>query len=249
MLEWRVGVGVGAETADRGLRWADADAQVVPRVAASATRNPESAIVSRVVLLGDSIFDNAAYVRGGPDVAAQLRAALGESWKVTLAAVDGAVMEDVGRQLRNIPDDATHLVLSVGGNDALRHVDLLEPRPGADVLARLADAAAAFGPRYEAVLEQVHRRGLPLLACTVYEGNLGGSMQKRAMGAIAAFNDRIQRAALRLGVPVLELRELTREPEDYANPIEPSVQGGEKIAGAVAAWLVRTPAGRGAPPP
>lgn len=200
----------------------------------------------RVVLLGDSVFDNAAYVRGGPDVATQLRAALGPPWKVTLAAVDGAVMEDVGRLLRNVPDDATHLVLSVGGNDALRHVDLLEARPGADVLARLAEAAAEFGPLYEAALAEVHRRGIPLLACTVYEGNMGGSMQKRAIGAIAAFNDRIQRAALRLGVPVLELRELTREPDDYANPIEPSEQGGEKIARAIAAWLVRTPSADGA---
>lgn len=200
----------------------------------------------RVVLLGDSIFDNGAYVSGGPDVATQLRAALGQPWKVTLAAVDGAEMEDVGRQLRDVPDEATHLVLSVGGNDALRHVDLLEAGPGADVLARLAEAAADFGPRYDAVLAHVHRRGLPLLACTIFEGNLGGSMQKRAMGAIAAFNDRIQRAALRLGVPVLELRELTREPDDYANPIEPSEQGGGKIARAIAAWLVRTPPGDGA---
>ncbi|MGZ8470667.1 MAG: SGNH/GDSL hydrolase family protein, partial [Gemmatirosa sp.] len=29
-----------------------------------------------LVLLGDSIFDNAAYVRGGPDVVAQVRARL-----------------------------------------------------------------------------------------------------------------------------------------------------------------------------
>lgn len=197
--------------------------------------------MSRVVLLGDSIFDNGAYVRGGPDVATQLRTALGGEWKVSLLAVDGAVMDDVPRQLTRIPEDATHVVLSVGGNDALRHADLLDAGIGVDVLARLADAAAAFGPRYEAVLERVHRHGLPLLACTVYEGNLGGSLQKRAMGAIAAFNDRIQRAALRHGVPVLELRELTREPGDYANPIEPSVQGGEKIARAIAAWAMRTP--------
>lgn len=194
----------------------------------------------RLVLLGDSIFDNAAYVPGGPDVAAQLRNALGDPWKVALLAVDGAQMEDVPRQLDRLPEDSTHLVLSVGGNDALRHVDLLEPSIGVDVLARLADAAAEFGPRYEAVLEMVHRRDLPLLVCTVFEGNLGGSLQKRAMGGIAAFNDRIQRAALRRGLPVLELRELAREPEDYANPIEPSVQGGEKIAAAIAAWARRT---------
>lgn len=194
----------------------------------------------RVVLLGDSIFDNGAYVPGGPDVARQLRTELGGAWKVTLLAVDGAVMDDVSRQLGRLPADATHLVLSVGGNDALYHVGLLEPGIGVDVLARLADAAADFAPRYDAVLEAVRRQGLPLLACTIYEGNLGGSMQKRAIGGVAAFNDRIQRAALRLGVPVLELRDLTNEPADYANPIEPSVQGGEKIARAIAQWARQT---------
>ena len=195
--------------------------------------------MARVVLLGDSIFDNAAYVQGGPDVAAQLREALGVKWKVTLLARDGAIMDDVPGQIARLPADVTHLVLSVGGNDALSYVGLLEPSIGVDVLARLADAAAAFAPRYHEILDDVHRLGLPLLACTIYEGNLGGSMQKRGMGAIAAFNDRIQRSALRLGVPVLELRDLCNEPADYSNPIEPSTQGGAKIARAIAAWLKR----------
>lgn len=193
--------------------------------------------MARVVLLGDSIFDNAAYVQGGPDVAAQLREALGGKWKVTLLARDGAIMDDVPGQIARLPADVTHLVLSVGGNDALSYVGLLEPSIGVDVLARLADAAAAFAPRYHEVLDDVHRLGLPLLACTIYEGNLGGSMQKRAIGAVAAFNDRIQRIAARHGIPVLELRDLCNEARDYANPIEPSVRGGEKIAEAIARWL------------
>jgi hypothetical protein len=33
-----------------------------------------------VVLLGDSTFDNAAYVAGGPDVPTQLRARLPHDW-------------------------------------------------------------------------------------------------------------------------------------------------------------------------
>lgn len=37
-----------------------------------------NAATGHVVLLGDSIFDNAAYVRGGPDVVAQLADAAGE---------------------------------------------------------------------------------------------------------------------------------------------------------------------------
>ena len=204
---------------------------------AAARFSPGLPHMPHVVLLGDSIFDNGAYVRGGPDVAAQLREQLSGGWKVTLGAVDGAVLQDVPRQLERLPADASHLVLSVGGNDALRHSDLLEPGRALDVLSRLADAATAFGTRYLETLSLVAARRLPLLTCTIYEGNLGVPLQKRAIGGIATFNDRIQRAALRLGVPVLELRDLFTSPADYANPIEPSVRGGAKMASAIAAWL------------
>jgi hypothetical protein len=39
-----------------------------------------------VILLGDSVFDNAAYVGGGPDVIAQLREQLPAGWRATLSA-------------------------------------------------------------------------------------------------------------------------------------------------------------------
>ena len=55
--------------------------------------------MSHIVLLGDSIFDNAAYVAGGPDVVKQLRNRLPTGWKATLRAVDGSVTSGVERQL------------------------------------------------------------------------------------------------------------------------------------------------------
>ena len=93
--------------------------------------------MSHIVLLGDSIFDNAAYVRGGPDVVTQLRELLPRGWQATLAAVDGA----------------------------------------------------------------------------------------------------IRRVAAERCVPTIELRLVCTEPADYANPVEPSVRGGAKIARAIAASL------------
>ncbi|HUF12944.1 MAG TPA: hypothetical protein VMN78_07595 [Longimicrobiales bacterium] len=82
---------------------------------------------THVVLLGDSIFDNASYVPGEPPVEAQLRAVMGDA-SVTLVAVDGAVVTDVPSQLVRLPRQATHLVMSVGGNDALGYVDVLPER-------------------------------------------------------------------------------------------------------------------------
>ena len=192
-----------------------------------------------VVLLGDSIFDNAAYVRGGPDVVAQLRCALPAHWRATLAAVDGAVIDGVARQLGRVPADATHLVVSAGGNDALGHADLLErpARSSAQVLGWLADARDAFEARYRAMLAHVLARGLPTTVCTIYEGNLGPPADRLAAVALAVFDDAIVRVAGAHAVPVIELRRVCTEPADYANPIEPSVQGGAKIAAAIAAAL------------
>ncbi len=189
-----------------------------------------------VVLLGDSIFDNAAYVRGGPDVVAHLAAMLPAGWTATLAAVDGAVVQGVPAQLRRVPPEATHLVVSAGGNDALGHADVLDrrTRSGAEVLGWLADAVEAFEARYRRMLDALLAPGLPLVVCTVYNGNLGPPAHRPATAALAIFNDAIQRVAREHALPVIELRRVCTEPADYANPIEPSVQGGAKIARAVA---------------
>jgi hypothetical protein len=189
-----------------------------------------------VVLLGDSIFDNAAYVRGGPDVLTHLQGCLPPAWEATLVAVDGATTEDMGMQYGRIPDDATHLVLSIGGNDALMNIDILDRRvsTSGEALGMLADVRDAFGGRYGEVLRTLRARGLPLTLCTIYEGNFPDArMHRLATTALTVFNDVILRCAIRSRLPVIDLRLVCSEPADYANPIEPSVQGGAKIAQAI----------------
>jgi len=189
-----------------------------------------------VALLGDSIFDNAAYVRGGPDVVTHLRGILPAGWKASLLAVDGAVIDGVARQLTRLPADATHLVVSAGGNDALGHSDLLERRATSSpqVLGWLADAAEGFEVRYRRMLDALLARRLPLTLCTIYNGNLGAPAHRLAATALAVFDDVILRLATERSLAVIELRLVCTEPTDYANPIEPSVAGGAKIARAVA---------------
>ena len=63
-----------------------------------------------IVLLGDSIFDNAGYVDEGDSVIEQLATKLPNGVKSSLLAVDGDVTNDVYAQLENLPDDATHPV-------------------------------------------------------------------------------------------------------------------------------------------
>lgn len=188
-----------------------------------------------VVLLGDSILDNAAYVRGAPDVAAQLAALLPAGGRVTRLAEDGATTTTIGDQIGRIPADATHLVLSVGGNDALGHAALLQ-RPatqGAEVLAWFAEAIAVFAPAYRVALDRLVRTGRSVVACTIYDGNFAPAMRAATRAGVALFDDAIQRAAREVGVPVLELRDVCTEPADYANAIEPSAEGGQKLAAAI----------------
>lgn len=189
-----------------------------------------------VVLLGDSIFDNGAYTRGGPDVITQLRAILPEGWRATLAAVDGATTHDFDRQLRALTSDVTHAVLSLGGNDVLGHADLLDSRvhSSAEVLERLADAAGRFEVRYRRAVTAVFERRVPPTLCTIYNGSFpDADFQRIASTALAVFNDVILRVAFERALTVIDLRFVCNEPADYANPIEPSSVGGAKIARAI----------------
>ena len=190
-----------------------------------------------VVLLGDSILDNGAYTGGGPDVVTQLGRLLPAGWAATLAAVDGAVASSVPGQLARIPRDATHLVVSAGGNDALGHTDLLArpSRSSAQVVGWLAEAASAFEHRYRGAIAAVLALRLPTVVCTIYNGNFPDEeFQRIASTALMAFNDAILRVAFEHGLTVIDLRLICTEPEDYANPIEPASHGGAKIAGAIA---------------
>jgi lysophospholipase L1-like esterase len=191
----------------------------------------------QVVLLGDSVFDNAAYVAGGPDVVAQLRGALPGGWRAALAAVDGAVVEDVPRQLARAPADATYLVVSAGGNDALRAEGVLgaPARSVGEALARLDAVRARFLEAYRAMLDALLGRGLPAAVCTIYDPRFPDPGRRRlAVAGLALFNDAIAREAFARGLPLIDLRLVCGEDADFANPIEPSARGGAKIAREIA---------------
>ena len=78
--------------------------------------------MTHIVLLGDSIFDNAPYVDVEEDVIHYLKRKIPLGWKATLLAIDGSITTDLHAQVQKLPKDSTHLFLSVGGNDALRNI-------------------------------------------------------------------------------------------------------------------------------
>lgn len=194
--------------------------------------------MNHVVLLGDSIFDNGAYVRRGePDVAAQVQAKLPQGWKTTLCAVDGAVTTSVMSQMSRVPPDASHLVVSVGGNDALRNSGILRDpaRSVAEVITKFADVQDGFARNYRAMLDRILERRLPTALCTIYDARFPDPQEQRlVVTALSIFNDVITREAFSRRIHLIDLRLICNAPEDYANPIEPSAKGGDKIAGVIA---------------
>jgi hypothetical protein len=189
-----------------------------------------------IVLLGDSIFDNKAYTRGEPDVISHLRDLVPSGWRATLAALDGATALDVLQQLSRLPSDATHLVLSAGGNDALMNSDLLDTpvSSSADTLRLFEERLGAFESAYRTVLEAMRIESATITVCTIYDGAVDGEMARLARVALMMFNDVIMRVAFERQTSVIELRTVCTDPADYANPIEPSGTGGRKIADAIA---------------
>jgi hypothetical protein len=191
--------------------------------------------VTHIVLLGDSIFDNAAYTDGEPDVVNHLRDLLPPGAKATLLAVDGSLAAAVPDQLNGLPRDATHLVISTGGNDALGNLDLLAQPVESTTEALLLFAArvAPFDASYRQAIQAATALGLPTTVCTIYNGWLPEELRIPARVALAMYNDVIQVVAREFGLDVIELRNVVTEQSDYANPIEPSGTGGRKIARAI----------------
>jgi hypothetical protein len=189
-----------------------------------------------VALLGDSIFDNGVYTRGEPAVIDHLRTFLPSGWNATLCAVDGATTRNLHTQLGRVPPDATHLVVAIGGNDALANIDLLDRRVSStgEALLLFRRRLEAFHASYARAIDTVLRLGMATTVCTIYNGNLDAETAETAEVALMMFNDVIIHAAIQRRLGVIELRQVCDAPDDYANPIEPSGAGGRKIARAVA---------------
>ena len=192
--------------------------------------------MKHLVLLGDSVFDNKAYINDGLDVIAHIRRQIPADWKASLRAVDGSVIENVRKQVLDLPNDATHLIISVGGNDAILNADVLRQKvaSSAEALDKLADVGGEFEYHYREMLQSVLRLKKPTVVCTIYYPRIPEPfIQKIAVAALTIFNDVIIRQAFQEGVPLIDLRLVCDEDSDYANEIEPSEKGGGKIAKAI----------------
>ena len=200
---------------------------------------------NHLILLGDSIIDNNPYVRGTDlPVEKHLKKMLPD-WSIEKRAIDGSVIEDViNLQLGDLKKGSP-IALSAGGNNLLKTSGVIQDDTKMtfnQVMKTLKPVIESFEKDYEKLLNRIHS---PALCFTIYnpafhhydDTNFMSPYQEACEVTVNIFNDIIQRLVLKKGFDVLELRALFTEKNDYANSIEPSHQGGEKIAKFISHWL------------
>ena len=206
--------------------------------------------MNRVVLFGDSIIDNKSYVSHGEFSVLEHLENI-SNYEYIQVAYDGHTTFDVQNKQLHLStiEKPSHIVLSVGGNDLLQNLSYLSNGPISNVNEAVTGIQQhIFEPleqRFETIIEELSSQRANLLICTVYEGDLGRTDEfKDVLDSskimVSSFNDIVYKTAQKYNVDVLELRDIFVSSEDYANPIEPSHIGGEKLAKAIKGWVAST---------
>jgi len=175
-----------------------------------------------VILMGDSVLNNANYVPSGKSVYDSLKSKLS---KVINLAKDGATISDLYRQLDKIPVDLnntnTYIYISAGGNDILnKRIELSSTE-----IQRLFDSYMVF---LNALREKLGRVKINIL-------NLYLPSDPRYQTyktSIDQWNHLIQSSSSKIGemYNVVNLNTLLTSPEDFVYDIEPSESASDKIA-------------------
>ena len=231
-------------------------------------------MTKKIILLGDSIIDNKSYVLSNElDVTEHLEKLFSNDPNVVIEnhAVDGDTMHQLERDHldSNLLSGATHIVVSIGGNDLLHNISFLQTT---SELSKIMGKGAMIGKwgakelnpsrnkvfeetyfeiiepfkkQYETIVANLSNHRANLLLCTVYEGDLVDSdefsdVSNSSKTMVSIFNDIVYRVANKFNADVLELRDIFTSSDDYANPIEPSHIGGEKLAQSIVQWIRST---------
>lgn len=193
------------------------------------TNNPSP---KNIVMIGDSVFDNGAYVDiDGKDLTTSAHAAQAmPSHNVTCLAVDGAVTRDVASQLGAVYQTDPQFVVSVGGNDALGHVNILA---GPVDFMQLADIQDVFADDYANMIDRLIAQSKTYrpAVCTIYKPRFQDHrVNEAASVALSIYNDTICEIAMERHLSIIDLRQCMTHNAHYANAIEPSHNGGMAIA-------------------
>ncbi len=178
-----------------------------------------------IVLLGDSILDNKSYVSDGKSVENFL---IERNNNVYNLAKDNSKIIDTFNQINNIPiklnNKNTFIFLSVGGNDILsQYLDKNEDITNTSILKSMLLS-------YKNLVKSIKNRNPNsniILLDIYYPNNL---TYKRFHSIIKEWNQMLYNYGKKYNYNVLKISEYLTQENDFSFGIEPSSNGGKKIA-------------------
>jgi hypothetical protein len=192
----------------------------------SGPKGPSGAAPAwNVVLLGDSLLPVRGDLRGAGGLEDAIVPKPRFPWKLTAVSAAQIATRGPGAAF---PDDATHIVINIEGNNAIATSGLLQGHAAAwrGALAQLSAAADAFERHIAILVRAALTTRLPVLVCTMYPPRYPEhEEQQAALAALAVFNDRILKCAVAAGFAIADLRHLGSHSELYASSTQLSLQG------------------------
>ncbi len=177
---------------------------------------------SHIILIGDSILNNAAYVKQGGSVTDYIQT---KTQNVLNFAVDNATISETHQQLdkldQNLNDSSNNLFISAGGNNILNSKAYLN-----------INGIGELFKQYNRLITSVKTR-LPNV--NIYVLNLYYPINpkyKLYRPVIDKWNKLIQDNT-KLGYKIIQTNKLLVSADDFIYDIEPSAKGANKIANAI----------------
>jgi lysophospholipase L1-like esterase len=177
---------------------------------------------NNVILMGDSVLNNANYVPSGKSVYDRLKTKLS---KVINVAKDGATINDLYGQLDKIPVDLnksdTYIFISAGGNDILNKRTELSSND----IRRLFDMYMEFLKALRTKLGSVNVNIINLYLPT-------NPRYQSYKTSVEQWNKLINESSNKVGemYNIVDLYALLTSPNDFVYDIEPSESASDKIS-------------------
>ena len=184
--------------------------------------------IKNYVLMGDSILNNNSYVPDGKSIASLLKKQTPHGHVVNLAKND-AIMSQIPPQIDKLReldskynDSNTIIFLSVGGNNILMIYENNQT-PDFDVMIeeykKLVDSIKIVAPKAKLYLVDLY-----------FPRN---EENQKFWPVITEWNNKLSKYAMDNNVSVFKVSSILTGPDDFANKIEPSATGGQKMVDAM----------------
>lgn len=198
-----------------------------------------------IILLGDSILDNANYVKFNTIsdlcVTEQFQDTIAKKnleYKVSNLAIDGYTTDDIldNKIINKIPKNATYILLSIGGNDGLMSLnELNNPKmllPW-NFINLLLQTKNKFKIKYNTILKNINKLhpNCKIICMTIYYPIFYHSILLQIISNIGVniMSNVIINETSKYNIPIIDIRKVFDKWQDYANSIEPGIPGGDKI--------------------